>query len=156
MDTGADLSTIPAALQLKQVGLEPSSVILRQYDGTALPTVGEIVVGASHGQQRVKGQFVIVEKVYKQQPDWPKMLNRGDDDPQVHTLHSAMWINEFPEVTKEELGLLRGIKADVELQEGAEARFCRYWAIPLCTTRSSGRSHTETSGRRVARVCGPE
>ena len=70
--------------------------------------MGEIVVGASHGQQRVKGQFVIVE-------NWPKMLNRGDDDPQVHTLHSAMWINVFPEVMKEELGLLRGIKADVEL-----------------------------------------
>ena len=51
VDTGAELSTIPAVLyraKLKQVGLEPSSVILRQYDGTALPTVGEIVVGASH------------------------------------------------------------------------------------------------------------
>ena len=45
----------------------------------------------------------------------PKDAQWGDDDPQVHTLHSATWINEFPEVTKEELGLLRGIKADVEL-----------------------------------------
>ena len=147
VDTGAELSTIPAALyraKLKQVWLEPSSVILRQYDGTALPTMGEIVVGASHGQQHVKGRFIIVEKVDKQLPllgrdwlyrlrlDWPKMLNKGDDgDPRVHTLHSATWINEFPEVTKDGLGLLRGIKADVELEEGAEARFCRCRPVPF-------------------------
>ena len=60
-----------------------------------------------------KGRFIIVEKVDKELPllgrdwlyrlclDWPKMLNKGDDgDPRVHTLHSATWINEFPEVTK--------------------------------------------------------
>ena len=60
------------------------------------------------------------------------MLNKGDDgDPRVHTLHSATWINEFPAVTKEGLGLLRGIKADVELEEGAEARFCRCRPVPF-------------------------
>ena len=54
--------------------------------------------------------------------DWPKMLNRGDvGDPRVHTLHSAIWMNEFPEVTKEGLGLLRGIKAEVELKTGVDA-----------------------------------
>ena len=34
-------------------------------------------------------------------------------------------MNEFPEVTKEGLGLLRGIKAEVELKTGVDARFCR-------------------------------
>ena len=93
VDTGAELSTIPAALyraKLKQVELEPSSVILRQYDGTTLPTMGEIVVKVFHAQQLVKGRFIIVEKVDNQLPllgrdwlyrlrlDWPKMLNRRD------------------------------------------------------------------------------
>ena len=42
VDSGAELSTILAALyraKLKQVRLEPSSVILCQYDGTALREV---------------------------------------------------------------------------------------------------------------------
>ena len=101
------LATIPAALyraKLKEVELEPSSVILRQYDGTALPTMGEIVVEVFHGQQLVKGRFIIVEKVDNQLPllrwdwlyqlrlDWPKMLNRRDvgDPPSTHTTLSHM------------------------------------------------------------------
>ena len=60
------------------------------------------------------------------------MLNRRDvGDPRVHTLHSATWMNEFPEVTKEGLGLLRGIKAEVELKTGADARFYRSRPVPF-------------------------
>ena len=62
------MSTIPAALYRatpKQVRLQPSFFILCQYDGTALPAMGEIVVEVSHGQQLVKGRFIIVEKVFK-------------------------------------------------------------------------------------------
>lgn len=57
VDTGAELSMIPAAQyysKLRHVELEPSSVILRQYDGTPLPTKGEIVVEVVHGRQKVK------------------------------------------------------------------------------------------------------
>ena len=71
VDTGAELSTIPAALyraKLKEVELESLSVILHQYDGTALPTMGEIVVEVFHGQQLVKGRFIIMEKVDTQLP----------------------------------------------------------------------------------------
>ena len=53
-DTGAELSTILAALyqaKLKQ-----------------LPTMREIVVEVSHGQQLVEGQFIIMEKVDNQLP----------------------------------------------------------------------------------------
>ena len=58
VDTGAELPTIPAALyqaKLKEVELEPSSVIMCLYDGTALPTMGEIIMEVFHGQQLVKG-----------------------------------------------------------------------------------------------------
>jgi len=36
----------------------------------------------------------------------------------VHTLHTAAWISEYPDITKERLGKLRGIQAEVELKEG--------------------------------------
>ena len=41
------------------------------------------------------------------------------------------WINEFPDVTKDVLGLLKGIKADVELDPYARAKFCKSRPIPF-------------------------
>ena len=46
-------------------------------------------------------------------------------------MHSATWINKFPEVTKEGLGLLKGIKATVELEPGAQPKFCRSRPVPF-------------------------
>lgn len=34
-------------------------------------------------------------------------------------LHTAAWINEYPEITKEGLGKLRSTQAEVELKVGA-------------------------------------
>ena len=35
--------------------------------------------------------------LYQLRLNWPKMLNQRDvGDPQVHTLHSATWMNKFP------------------------------------------------------------
>ena len=63
VDTGAELSTIPAKVyyaKLRRVELQPSSIILRQYDGTALPTMGEIRVEVSHGQHKGVDKLVKV------------------------------------------------------------------------------------------------
>ena len=46
-------------------------------------------------------------------------------------MHSATWINELPEVTKEGLGLLKGIKATVELEPGAQLKFCTSRPVPF-------------------------
>ena len=77
VDTGAELSTIPANVyynRLQKVKLQPSSIILHQYDGTALPTMGEIVAEVTHSQQKVKGRFIVVENMKNQLPllgrDW--------------------------------------------------------------------------------------
>ena len=52
------------------------------------------------------------------------MIKRGiGSDPRVHTLHTATLMNEFPEVTKKGLGLPKGMKAEVELTEGAAPKF---------------------------------
>ena len=46
-------------------------------------------------------------------------------------MHAAKWISEFPEVTKEGLGLLKGIQADIELEAGAQPKFCKNRPIPF-------------------------
>jgi hypothetical protein len=40
-------------------------------------------------------------------------------------------MNEFPHVTRKGLGLLKGIKADVELREGVTPKFCKRRPIPF-------------------------
>ena len=119
VDTGAELSTIPASIyreKLEHVKLQPSSIILCQYDGTAIPTMAEIVTEVSHGQQEVEGRLIIIGKtngrlsllvhdwLHRLSLDRPKMLKRGNgSDPQVHALHTVTLINEFPEVTRKGL-----------------------------------------------------
>ena len=46
-------------------------------------------------------------------------------------MHVVKWINEFPEVTKEGLALLKGIQADIELKPGAQLKFCKNRLIPF-------------------------
>ena len=77
VDTGAELSTVPLSVyhaKLPNSTMHPSSVTLRQYDGTILPTVGEIMVTVSYGQQVINGSFIIVENADTKLPllgrDW--------------------------------------------------------------------------------------
>ena len=147
VDTGAELSTIPWQVfrrHLSKIPVQPSSVILRQYDGSVLPIKGEITVGVVSEQQREIGQFVIVKNadsqlpllgrdwLYKLRLNWPRMLTPPDvGDPRVHTLLTAGWINEFPEVMGNGLGRLKGIMASIELKEGAHPKFCKHRPIPF-------------------------
>ena len=86
---------------------------------------GEIKVVASTGEQSVAGSFIIVDIKNEQLPllcrdwllqlrlDWPKLL-------QYRSLHQVQHMTlqeDFPSVFKEELGLLLGMEADIELKE---------------------------------------
>lgn len=46
------------------------------------------------------------------------------DDPRIDCLQSATWI-ELPEVAKDGLGLLKGIKADVQLESEVKPKFVK-------------------------------
>lgn len=147
VDTGAELSTIPQRVHkeaLKKTPILASSVVLRQYDGSILPIKGEIAAQVSKGEQTVSGRFVIVKNADSQLPllgrdwlyrlrlDWPQLLRSCKGvDPRIHTLHSANWRNEFPEVVKEGLGRLKGIKAVVELKNDARPHFCKCRPVPF-------------------------
>ena len=132
VDTGAELSTIPASIyheKLQRVKLQPSAKVLCQYDGRTLPTMGEIVTEVSHDQQEVEGPFIIAKTngqlpllgwdfLYRLSLYWPRTLKRGNgNDLRVHTLHTLTLMNEFPEVTRKGLGLLKGMKAELGHKE---------------------------------------
>ena len=109
-----------------------------------LPVKGEITAQVTYGSQSATGSFVIVKNancqlpllgrdwLYKLRLNWQELFRTyKSDDPRVHCLHSATWINEFPEVTKDGLGLLKGIKADVELEPEAKPKFCKSRSVPF-------------------------
>ena len=154
VDTGAELSTIPVSLyteKLSQFPLQPSTVSLRQYDGTALPTKGEIEVTVSHNGQEVQGRFVIVgnadaqlpllgrDWLYKLRLDWPKLFKYQS----VHSVEATTLRDEYSEVFKEELGLLQDIEADIELTTDARPRFCKSRSVPFAL-----RDQVETTLRK--------
>ena len=141
------LASIPTCLYhklLAHIPLHNSSVVLHLYDGSVLPTKGVITAQVKQDSQTATGSFIIVENVGNQLPllgrdwlhhlrlDWAKLFQSCDySDPQIHSVHIAKWISEFPEVTKEGLGLLKGIQADIELEPGARPKLCKSRPIPF-------------------------
>ena len=65
IDTGAECSTIPAALFEEQLATickaQPSQVTLRQYDQTPLKVVGQCSVKLRVGARHLTGVFIIVD-----------------------------------------------------------------------------------------------
>ena len=147
VDTGAKVSTIPARTyrqKLKQINLQPTSIVLRQYDGAILPTLGELRARVSIKNQSAEGCFIIVENADKQLPllgrdllcklhlDWSKMLRSNNaDGSRIHAIHSVNLLNEFPDVMDEKLGLLKGTKAEIQLKEGTVPVFFSYRPVPF-------------------------
>ena len=89
----------------RHVPMCPSTVRLHQYDGSMLPTKGEIVVVVSINQQSITGKFVIVDITNDQLPllgrdwllklrlDWTKLLGYNS----VHKLDSMVLKSELPD-----------------------------------------------------------
>ena len=100
---------------------------------------GEIEVVASIGEQSVASSFIIVDIKNEQLPllgrdwllqlrlDWLKLLEYR----LLHQVQHKTLQEDFPSVFKEELGLLLGMEADIELKEGAKPKFCKSRPIPF-------------------------
>ena len=71
VDTGAELSTIPYVVykeKLSNAKLEPSTISLRQYDGTPLSVRGKITHNVQTAEQNLFGRFVVIGNVRSQLP----------------------------------------------------------------------------------------
>ena len=132
IDTGAELSTIPYSVykeELCNVKLEPSKISLRQYDGTPLSARGEITLSTQTADQNLSGRFVVVDNVRNQLPllgrdwlrrvklDWTSLFSSMQLK-SINVVNVESIKGEFPEVFKEELGMLKGIEVEIELQQG--------------------------------------
>ena len=142
VDTGTELSTIPAYIyqqKLHDIKLHSSAVCPHQYDGSTIPVKEEIKVVASTREQSVASSFIIVDIKNEQRPllgrdwllqlrlDWPKLIQYRS----LHQVQHKTLQEDFPSVFKEELGLLLGIEADIELKEGAKPKFCKSRPVPF-------------------------
>jgi len=144
---GAELPTMPYSIYKKKlcnVKLEPSTISLRQYDGTPLSVRGEITLTVQKADLNLLGRFVVVDNVRNQLPllgrdwlqrvrlDWTRLFSGIQS---INAVNVESIREEFPEVFKEELGMLKGLEAEIELQPGVSPKFCKPRPIPfsLCT-----------------------
>ena len=136
VDTGAERSTIPAALfeeRLRTVcKLVPSQVTLRQYDQTQLKVVGQCKANLQIGKQHLTGTFIIVDI-----PSKHPLLGRDlltemgitmdtvlNQEPLETLAVQQTWreddiFTEYNDLFKKELGLLRDMEADVAVEQTA-------------------------------------
>ena len=149
LDSGADRSTVPWELFQKRLAgvckLVPTSVTLYQYDKSHLKTKGQCKVTVVQVLGRKIGATLIVVDVKHQVPlfgrDW--MVSFGLDLPTMltqtlqvcHVTSNTAVIeslkSEFSDVFKEELGVLHGIEATIELKPTAVPRFCKNRPVPF-------------------------
>ena len=115
--------------------LQPSNVALHQYDKSSLLVAGECHAKITINQHVLQAIFVVVD-VQKQLPllgrDWMNMLQFDisalmKQATQIHhTSESILTVGlmvEFADAFQGELGVLKGIEANVSVEESAVPRF---------------------------------
>ena len=145
--SGAERSTVPFSVFQQKLAdvceLQPSLISLHQYDKSPLTIAGECQASVKINHRVIQATFVVVE-VEKQLPllgrDWVTLLQFDvvtlmEQVTQVHhtaedTVANKIMI-EFADVFKDELGLLKGIQANVTVDEAAPPRFCKPRPVPF-------------------------
>lgn len=143
VDTGAEITTIPEHVFRKLFehdSLYPSSKKLSQYDGTPLQVCGEMLARVEHNGQTFNGAALIVnvrnkypllgrDWLFRVKLDWNRMF-QGMDLHAVSVTASQLQ-EKYKEVFSEQLGEIRGIEADIELDDNAKPRFFRSRPVPF-------------------------
>ena len=140
VDTGASRSIISEATYQKlwyknQPIIEKSSVHIQTYTGEELDICGKIQVQLVHNGQQASVTLLVVKG------DGPSLIGRDWlskfclDWSKIHHLRAAEGLNTIldkrAEVFKEELGMLKGMKVSLHVDQNAHPRFCRARSVPF-------------------------
>ena len=149
VDSGAERSTVPKSLfEEKLVSvckLSPSRVSLHQYDCSPLIIVGECCADIEFNGHNMKATFVVVDMTGKHPlfgRDWLQQLGIdlialvNQSAMQLHHIDhqlsdSNKFLNEYADIFKKELGLLRDIEATITVEQSAVPRFHKHRPIPF-------------------------
>ena len=145
VDSGAERSTVPNSLFNERLSsvckLSPSKVSLHQYDHSPLTIAGECCANVEFNGHNMKATFVVVSITGKHPlfgRDWLQLL--GIDltalvnqyAKQVHQVsESNSLLDEYADIFKKELGLLRDIEASITVEQMAVPQFHKHRPIPF-------------------------
>ena len=133
IDTVPECPTISFSLhkeKLSHLKLEPFTVKLRQYDGTSLTVKGkiEVTVRVQKEQQIIPGSYVLIATSYNcsEETGYTTTVelarNAKNSKYRVGTSSGEPVKEELTEVLKEELGLIVGLEADIELKDSTSPK----------------------------------
>ena len=147
VDSGAERTTMPWSIfQEKLVDvcdLTPTTVTLRQYDQSPLTVKGQCHVKVKLNERTFEANFLVVD-VSTQYPlfgrDWMTLIGFNvssliQEATQVHNttevLTAESLCEEYSEIFKDELGILKGIEATISVNPQAAPKFHRYRPVPF-------------------------
>ena len=147
VDTGAERSTIPAALFKDKLvtvcSLQPSQVTLRQYNQSPLKVVGQCKVDLKVGDQQLSGTIIIVD-IPSKHPllgrdiltdmgiTFDKLLKQSSVKAislEQSTIEEI--VTDYSDLFEKGLGLLQGIEAEVAVEQAATPRFHKCRPVPF-------------------------
>ena len=145
IDTGAEITTVPEHVFHKLFNrdrLEPTQKKLSQYDGTPLAVCGEMQAKVEYEGQVFTGTALIVnvrnkypllgrDWLFQVKLDWQGIFERKSVPVHAVHLNVSQLQEKYADVFSEELGEIKGIEADIELDDDAKPRFFRSRPVPF-------------------------
>ena len=137
--------------------LAPTTVTLHQYDQSPLRVKGQCLAKAKLNERIFEATFIVVD-VSTQYPlfgrDWMALVEFNvsaliQEATQVHntveTVSAEQLCNEYSEIFKDKLGVLRCIEATVSVDPQAQPKFHRYQPVPFAVKEKVEKTES-TSG----------
>ena len=149
VDSGVERSTIPKSLFEEKLTnvckLSPSALSLHQYDHSPLTITGECCADLEFNGHKMKATSVVVDITGKYPlfgRDWLQQLGIcltalvNQYAMQVHHINhqvseSDRFLDEYADIFKKELGLLRDIEANITVEQLALPQFHKHRPIPF-------------------------
>ena len=140
LDTGAAVSVISeqtyqSVWPHNQPSLQPSNVKLRTYSGEELEVIGSIPVQVNYQGQQEELPLLVVRGTGASLlgRNWLEKIRL--DWQGIHQLQQVPALQEtlqrYAEVFEDELGVIKGVEAQIDVDPQAQPRFCKARPVPL-------------------------